>query len=345
MKKLSYSIGFLFILCMVIGSFQFASAGNLPKILRLGTMPVGTTVNTSGIGLADIISKHTPMQVKVVPVAVEVIWIPMMANKEMDLGVGNCLEFENAYFARQVYRMVAKKMKVKSFPVRMVAKGGQLQLGFLVRGDSPFKTIADLKGARVPLYPPGSSTNLHTVALLANAGLKPEDVKNVPVSNPLQATRALIDGRADAVDVAINAPMVMEAVTKVHARFLPVDMSAEAVKRMQEVNHQYYAAIPQNYDPNVMKKPIPELTLDLGFVASAYLSDDAVYSLTKAIWENRKELAEKPVLSGWNSNSFVDPERTFFPFHPGAVRYWKEAGLWSQKMDEIQARLLSEEPK
>lgn len=321
------------------------SAADLPKILRLGTMPVGTTVNTAGIGLADLISKNTAMDVKVVPVAVEVVWIPMMVSGEMDFGVGNGVEYENAYLTKGVYGMVAKKVNVKTFPVRMVAKGGPLHIGFLVRGDAPYKKVADLKGARVPLYPPGSSIQMHTLGCLANGGLTAEDVVNVPVSNPLEATRALIDGRADAVQVAVNAPMIMEAVTKLGAHFLPLDTSAEAIANMQKVNRQYFASAPADPDPNVMKEPIPEVTVDTGLVASAQLSDDAVYAATKALWENRSQLAKKPVLNQWKPDEFVDPARTFVPYHSGAVRYWKEIGLWSPQMEEVQNRLLAQEPK
>lgn len=322
-----------------------ASAADLPKILRLGTMPVGTTVNTAGIGLADIITKNTPMDVKVVPVAVEVVWIPMMVGGEIDLGVGNGVEYENAYLLKGVYSMVAKKVHVKTFPVRMVAKGGPLHIGFLVRGDAPYKKVSDLKGARVPLYPKGSSIHMHTLGCLANGGLTAADVVDVPVSNPLEATRALIDGRADAVQVAVNAPMIMEAVTKLGAHFLPLDTSKEAIENMQKVNRQYFASAPADPDPNVMKEPIPEVTVDTGLVASAKLSDDAVYAATKALWEHRAELVKKPVLTQWKPDEFVDPGRTFVPYHPGAVRYWKEAGLWSSEMEAVQNRLLAEEPK
>jgi len=77
-------------------------------------------------------------------------------------------------------------------------------------------------------------------------------------------------------------------------------------------------------------------------VAGAKVSDDAAYQLVKVLWEKNEELfAMHARLKAWKKEGFVDESATV-PYHPGAVRFYKEVGAWSPKMDEIQAKLLAQ---
>ena len=68
-------------------------------------------------------------------------------------------------------------------------------------------------------------------------------------------------------------------------------------------------------------------------VGSAHLivrsdaDEDFVYSITKLIWENRAAIAEKHAAARAISEKNVVRE-TGTAFHPGAVRYYSEAGIW-----------------
>jgi TRAP transporter TAXI family solute receptor len=349
MKKPSKTILLSLLLVLfvaVIGSGSVPVwAKDLPSILRLGTMPVGTTNNTAGIGLGEIISKNTPMDVKVVPVAVPIVWIPMMESGEIDLGIGNQVESEKAWLAIDAYKIATKRAGVKSFRVRLVALGAPLCIGIMVRGDAPYQRISDLGGAKIPLYPKGSSLHEQVLALLALGGLTAKDIVNVPISNPLEGTRALVDGRIEAVMVAVDAPMIMEAITKRNGRFLLPDTDPEAVGRMQKLNRQYFLETPNHVGPNVMKTPIPMLAVHTHLVASPDLSEEAVYLITKAVWENRAKLSQNPVLKRWRPDSFIVPSKMFVPYHKGAVKYWKEAGIWTEEMTKIQNELMAKDPR
>jgi TRAP transporter TAXI family solute receptor len=320
-----------------------AEGADLPKVLTLATMPPGMIVNAQGVGIADICTKYTPMTIKVSTATNEMAWVPMTATKEIDLGVASSLPIRQAYLGSFVFEGIAEKAGVKSFPLRLVTGGAPLLVNFMVRGDDPAQTIADLKGRRVVTFREGTHFDLYNKARLANAGLSLDDVKQVPAANPIESARAVMEGRADAGDVALGAPIVTEAAAKVNARFLPLDPSSKAVKRMKEfVEVSYVAEVPGGVFAGV---PEPQylMHMDTVFVAREDISEAAVYELTKAIWEHNDELLKKPGLMAWKTEKFLTTEPGL-PYHDGAIKFYKEIGVWTKEMDKFQKAALKEKP-
>lgn len=341
MKKrwLGFGVAVLVGAVVFANSSVFAAEKSLPEMLTLGTMPVGTTVNMAGSGIAVLVNNHTPMNVKVMPVANENVWIPMMASDEAQMGVGIMPEVEKAFLGEGLWKKATEQLKIKGFPVRIVALGAKAYLSFNVRGDSSYKGIPDIKGAKVVRYAPGSGVQDFVLASLANGSLGPEDVTFIPVANPVEGGKALMDGRVDASYTAPDAPIIMEMVSKVNARYLPHDMSPEAQARVKAVNHELRVEIPEVTMPHVLEEKIPMLVFDWALFASPEVSEDAIYEVTKALYENAKELNEKPALERWHADRFCSPE-VYVPYHDGAVKFYKEKGLWNEKIEEVQQALL-----
>lgn len=320
-----------------------AVAEKLPRVLNLGTMPPGMIVNAQAVGIADISSRYTPIKIKVMPSTNEMVWIPMTVTGEIDIGVASALPARQSYRGSFVFKGIAKKAGVKSFPIRIVAGGSPLRVNFVVRGDDPAQKIPDLKGRRVVSFREGTHFDLYTKARLANGGLTLADVKQVPAANPIESARAVMEGRADAGDLAVGAPIATEAVAKVKARWLPMDPSPEAVKRMKEyVEVAYIKEVPGGVHIGV-----PEsqnlMHMDVIFVARDDISESAVYALVKALWEHNSELVKKPGLFEWNKDKFITKEPRL-PYHPGAIKFYKELGVWTSDMEGFQKAVLAEKP-
>jgi len=320
-----------------------AVAEKLPRVLNLGTMPPGMIVNAQAVGIADICSRYTPIKIKVMPSTNEMVWIPMTVTGEIDIGVASALPARQSYRGSFVFKGIAKKAGVKSFPIRIVAGGSPLRVNFVVRGDDPAQKIPDLKGRRVVSFREGTHFDLYTKARLANGGLTLADVKQVPAANPIESARAVMEGRADAGDLAVGAPIATEAVAKVKARWLPMDPSPEAVKRMKEyVEVAYIKEVPGGVHIGV-----PEsqnlMHMDVIFVARDDISESAVYALVKALWEHNSELVKKPGLFEWNKDKFITKEPRL-PYHPGAIKFYKELGVWTSDMEGFQKAVLAEKP-
>jgi uncharacterized protein len=341
MKKVNF---FLVAVAFIVGIMLICTTGlvagkGLPRMLTLGTMPVGTSVNMAGSGIAVLTNAHTPMNVKVMPVSNEAVWIPMMATDECDLGVGLMPEVEYATLGQRLWEKGAKRLKIKGFPVRLVALGAKCAMSFNVKGDSPYHSISDLKGKRIARFMPKSGVQDFVLAGLANGNLTPDDITFIPVANPVEAGKALMDGRVDASYTAPDAPIIMEMVSKVQARYLPHVMDEGGQARVKSVNHQLRVEMPEVLFPHILEEKIPLLVFDWALFASPNVSEEAIYEIIKAMYENVKELNEKPSLSAWNAERFCS-DKVYVPYHKGAVKYYKEKKLWNDEIEKVQCDLL-----
>ena len=334
----------VFILAACTGILPVAAAADdLPKILNLGTMPAGMLVNIQGTGIADVISKYSPMDVKVKAVTSEEVWVPMMLTEEVDLGVAVSLTMRNAYRGIAVYKQIAERVGATRFPLRLITVGTPIRISFLVRGSSDVKTIADLKGKTVAWFSDKTAFDLYTRALLASGGLTPDDVKKFPVANPIDATRAVMDKNAEACMVGVDAPVVAEAVAKVEAHWLPLDESPEAVERMRQVIPTAYVETCAGGGHVGVPKDQTFMYLDVYLVGHDKLADAVAYEVTKVLWENDAELTKKPMLKEWLAKRFVSKQASV-PYHPGAIKYYQEKDAWTAEMEELQKNLLNVGP-
>jgi TRAP-type uncharacterized transport system substrate-binding protein len=70
------------------------------------------------------------------------------------------------------------------------------------------------------------------------------------------------------------------------------------------------------------------------------MSNKVVYEAAKALWDGQKTLFGKhPVLKRWKSNRFANTAVTI-PYHPGAIEFYKEKGVWTDAMQQAQQQLL-----
>ena len=316
---------------------QTPAFAQLPRSATVATHAVGSLYNRIGTGIATVLSLHTPMTVRVQPFGGPPAWLPSMNQGNTDMGVLTGADAVTAYKGIVIYKKPFKN-------IRLLLVGGALQLGFYVRKDSPIKTIKDLKGKRVPTDFPGIPiVALSSKAALASAGLSYKDIVHVPVSDLQAGNRAFIEGRTDVGWHALRSPAVKEADARVGGvRFLSVNDTPQGAARMAEVYPGSYPAIQKAGTATGVLTDTALLNNDIYLVATKDFSDDAAYAVVKALWTNVKELwAAQPALRSWRRARMVSTA-AYIPYHPGAIRFYKEKGLWTKQMDELQAKLLAE---
>jgi len=76
----------------------------------------------------------------------------------------------------------------------------------------------------------------------------------------------------------------------------------------------------------------------------AYLPDDFIYELTKAAFDYQDEWSRMHISANEISVDKAKATLTFCPFHPGAIQYYKDIGVWTDEMDQMQADYLAKLP-
>jgi TRAP transporter TAXI family solute receptor len=310
-----------------------------PTIIRIGTHPVGAFFNVVGNGVGKVVGAHTPLKTKVVPLSGPGAWMPMMVTGEIDLGVANGTDSNWGYLGKEAFKGISKG---KGFPVRLVLTGIYNDISVATAKDTGIKTLKDLRGKRVAAgFSAAPSCQYQFMAALANAGLTIDDVKVVPVAGPPPAAKALIEGRADATGTATTGmPDIRELDAKRGAILLGFDPSPEAKERALKIYpHGWLNLVKGGKFPGV-EVDTWLLRYEIYVLSRADLPDDTAYTIIKAMWDYNSDLGPiHPKFKEWERENYAS-KLLLVPYHPGAVKFLKEKGLWSDELQKRQTELL-----
>jgi len=322
----------------------------LPRSVTFGTHAVGSVFNAVGTGLAKVATDRGPIRVLVQPYSGPPAWIPTMSEGGVpDLGIINVSEIWQAYTGKLTPEPLpagAPKLKSRygAHPnLRLLTLGTNLSLGILVRNDSSIKSLADLKGKRLTWDFPAFPANiLSGLATLSTAGVSIKDIQPVPVPEVVSGVRALMEGRVDGAVAAVGMGIVSEANARVGVRFLAAGDSPKGIRIAGGIMPGGKVTI-RKPGPAGIKADTPIWSYGISIVTSTHMPDEVAYTLVKTWWEHWKELAPiHPQLRGWSPDVFVQDTATI-PYHPGAIKLYKEMGKWSADMDRNEEALMKGE--
>lgn len=332
-RRFSMAIVFGFMLLPLCSAFAAAKidcgpvtnkSNELPRIAAIGTNPAGTGAHAIGASLAAVASKATPISVRVQPYNGPNAWMPLLQNGEIEFGIMNILDSQMAMTGTGNYE--------KAFSSVRVVSGGVFPFtaGTLVRDKSDIKQFSDLKGKRVAWDYGGHAINQTLLeTMLEASGIKPTDFTQIRVSNLNDAIRAVADGKIDASISAVGIAVVEEANATEPIRFLSLpntDAAKASVAR-------HGISIVKQTPATGVKGDTYVLGYPLQLVGSTKVSDKAVHTLVKAWWDNLGDLQTKhPLLKQWTKETQAITNFTV-PYHPGAIHFYKEMGVWTAKHD------------
>jgi TRAP transporter TAXI family solute receptor len=186
--------------------------------------------------------------------------------------------------------------------------------------------VADLRGRRVSLGAKRSGTRVTAEKILRGFGLRPSDVH--PVYEGLdRSSDMLADGTIDAFFMVGGYPLaaLQHAAEETGIRLLPIaGRDAEALRKQYPVFTE--TVIPADTYHDVAATPT--LSVRANLVADASMSEALVYAITRALW--RPETAEalsRDLPEALRIRSEDAVSGIAIPLHPGAARYYREAGL------------------
>jgi hypothetical protein len=195
----------------------------------------------------------------------------------------------------------------------------------VVRGDSKIDSIDDLKGMKIGVGAPGSGTEANFRQLCDGYGVKRDDIKAQYLSFAESADQ-FKDKHIDAfiVTAGIPNPAVMDIGTQHNIRILTIaDDKAAAIMKKYPFLSAF--TIPANTYKG-QTQPVKTVAVNAVLIANSDVKPDVAYGIVKTLFDNQPELAVAHA-KGKELNLKAASTGVSIPFHPGAVRFFKEKGL------------------
>ena len=300
--------------------------GNAPlaqkQFISMGTAPVGGAFPVVGGAIAEVMNEHKEafdwkVQAKGTKGSQENI--RRLQQGELELALSNAAI---SYFATRGEGTWNKK-----YDIRAIATMAPNVALFIARADSGIESIADLKGKRVITGPAGAGFQMFIEPILAEHGVAWDDITSINATQSGSVDQ-LGDGSADAAFLggAVPTGSITQATSTFDVKFVPFDED-----KRQALIEKYAFFHPATIPAGVYKGLDADFQgLNVGsmhVITAAAQPDDLIYEVTKTIWSNRAEIAGKhPAGKALNEKNIT--RDTGIEYHPGAVRFYQEAGLW-----------------
>jgi TRAP transporter TAXI family solute receptor len=194
---------------------------------------------------------------------------------------------------------------------------------------SGIRTVADLRGKVVSTGAPGSGTEVIAFRLLLAAGVDPDREVRRQSLGASESADALKDGKLDAFfwSAGLPNPAVQDLshTPGITIRLVPNAGLLPALQR--EFGGLYFAdEIPAGTYPG-LETAVPVVGVTNVLVANTSMPEDLAYDITRALFESQPALAAiHPEARHLSLQTAVQGSPA--PFHPGAIRFYREKGVW-----------------
>jgi TRAP transporter TAXI family solute receptor len=304
------------------GDGQSAATPGGSRFLSIGTAPPGGAFFVVGGALGEVLNDHGGAygwEVTAEATKGSQENIRRLTSGEIDMALANSAI---TYFAVR-----GSEGWHRTHEVRTVMTLAPNVAQFLAPAESDITTIADLRGKRVAALPSGAGVPYFLNPILAEHGLGWDDIEWVPGSQTASADK-LGDGSVDAAFLggAIPTGAITQAAASRSLRFLEYDAAA---RDKLTAKYPFYgqATIPAGTYQG-LDEDYPGLDVgSMHLIAHATADEELVYALAKTIWEHRAEVTERH-RAGRAINEANVVRDTGTPFHPGAIRLFREIGIW-----------------
>ena len=293
-----------------------AELAALGSTARGGTSQIGRT-------LAAAISEVGELQIRPQELANTADYIPLVNAGEIEFGIANVVQLT---YAVNGTGMSEGRPNAN---LKMVATLMPFRSAYIVRKDSDIESVEDLKGRRVPVFADKALGDYVTKGYFANANMSLEQVDGVAVPNFPRMWASFAEGSADVAIVVVGAANSREYDASFGIRYLSFENTPEALARTRKFLPQMYLQeMPAGSVPGI-DKPTNVNVFDYTLFAGKDVSDDMVYKSVKALWEKEADLlAAGPFWNGFMKEKMSTP--LGLTYHPGAIKFYKEMGVWTE---------------
>ena len=328
MKKLiimTVALVFGLTLLVGLGPFEQTAQAGRTTFVTIGTGGITGVYYPTGGAIAKMVNKKRKeygIRATVESTGGSVFNVNAVMAGDLEFGV---VQSDRQYQA--VNGLAEWKDKGKQADLRAVFTIHPESITLVAADDAGIDTIQDLKGKRVNIGNPGSGQRQNSIDALEAAGLDWEKDLKAEGVKAAEAPGLLQDGRIDAFFYTVGHPNgnIKEATSgkrKVH--MVPIT-GVESL--LQKYPYYAKAVVPMKFYSGASNDgDVETFGVKATFVTSSKVSEEVVYAITKEVFDNFEAFKKlHPAYGVLTKENML--EGMSAPIHPGALKYFKEAGL------------------
>lgn len=286
---------------------------------------VGTASSTGtfyyvGAAIGNAVSDNSDLNVMVQATAGSNENVALLLSKDIDVGMANSDAIYGAYHGEMSYADAGE------LDVMEVAALYESQLHVFVTEKSGITDISQLKGKRVCVGSQGTSYLFINEAILNAYGITLDDIKPYYM-NYAESAQALADGDIDAAFQTGGYPIagIQQYAATTSFRMLPISDDVTE-KVLESYPFARPAVIPADvYENQANDTEVSTIAYHTCLFTSSWVDEERIYEFTKTMIETLDSYKDTNDATRQISPDTVVTE--YIPFHPGAERYYREAGL------------------
>jgi TRAP transporter TAXI family solute receptor len=343
MKKYSLSVAaMVLIISAVTGYAQPRSTSTTPatetKEFLVSGGPSGGAAYSVSIAIGELLNKYVtvPYKLKAVvqPITAMVESPKRLARKEVEIAWTSASTAYPAALGAGVFKDMGK------LPTRVLFWGDPYAYHMFTTS-SKIQSVSDFKGKKIAGELIGSPpTNKIRQAVLEAYGLSDNDIKVIPFKNIGECSQLVKEGMADAGMTTSSYPSVSieEIIASKPVYF--ISLNKESIDKVLAKLGAVWTTvtIPANAYKG-LTSGVPTIGGYSVFISRPELDETLAYSIVKTVYDHQQEFwSYHAGAKSWTLENAVS--MWVLPYHPGAIRYYKEKGIWNAEMDAKQKQLL-----
>lgn len=308
---------------VIAASAGLATVSANAQTVSIGALPQGSLSYSIAAAVAKVIGDKTDLTTRAIGIGGGNIYFPQVNQGRLDMSTAAGPSVIFASSGTGPYE------GHKNPNLRVLARMLEFQTGFMVRKDSSIKSLADLKGRKVPSgFTSQKLVGTLVRAAMAAEGLSYDDVKGVPVPNFVRGTDELVAGRVETSYLAPGSGITRKAHASIGVRFISLKESPGSLKTLRSIAPGvFYATVKPSKRMPYITEPVKMIGFDYLIIVGSKVNNEVAYKSAKALHLNKKALiAGHGVFRGFKPK-LIAKKGLGVPFHPGAAKYYKEAGL------------------
>jgi TRAP transporter TAXI family solute receptor len=319
------TVVFFMIVAMLILAFTVSPtfAAQRPKFIKIAASSMGGTWFPICAASAEVLNRNVKGIIFTATLGGGISNIKNIEAGNLYMGLGTS---SASYTASKGSKPFTKQVK----KVRSIGVYYTYPYNLVVRADSDIHSVKDLAGKKIGVGKKGWSTEQFMKSLLEVYGMSYESIKakggHVTFAGWSQMRSMFKDKKLNFI--IDPGPPPSPGITEV-AALIPVrllDIGAGTIEKVRKINPGYStvnipAGLYRGQDKKVVCVGDPT-----GMMISSDVADDLAYGITKAIFENTKDISKvHKVLKGMSVQKAL--RGAYLPLHPGAYKYYQEKGI------------------